>query len=190
MLNPEQLKLHKKAQKILWIIWGSMTLSIFIYVAVAYMVRQQGIAVEITAQQLELMKLIGWFMAPVMFVVALWIKKFMLGRYKRRLHQGHPQQQINQDQDLKQDQHTTTQQPIYINRVQTATVFSLALGEIPVIYGFVLFLLGESFDLLIIYVAVSVLANVVNRPKDSDLERLALMDQGASNIYTVYPHGS
>ena len=54
-----------------------------------------------------------------------------------------------------------------------AMIVSLALSESIGIYGFVLFLLGDDFQTLHIFIAISALGMFYYRPKREDLETLA-----------------
>jgi len=56
-------------------------------------------------------------------------------------------------------------------------IVSLALSESIGIYGLVLFLLGDSFQTLYIFISISALAMFFYRPKREDLETLAIAMQ-------------
>ncbi len=56
-------------------------------------------------------------------------------------------------------------------------VVSLALSESIGIYGFVLFLLGDGFRTLYIFIGISALAMFFYRPKREELEALAIAMQ-------------
>lgn len=59
-------------------------------------------------------------------------------------------------------------------------VVSLALSESIGIYGFVLFLLGDSFGTLHIFVGISALAMFFYRPKREELETLAMREPSSA----------
>ncbi len=67
-----------------------------------------------------------------------------------------------------------------IARYATAMVVSLALSESIGIYGFVLFLLGDNFRTLHIFVGISALAKFFYRPKREELETLAMRESGSA----------
>jgi len=67
-----------------------------------------------------------------------------------------------------------------IAKYATAMVVSLALSESIGIYGFVLFLLGDNFRTLYIFVGISALAMLFYRPKREELETLAMGESGSA----------
>jgi hypothetical protein len=62
----------------------------------------------------------------------------------------------------------------FVGKYTTFVIVSLALSESIGIYGFVLFLLGDSFQTLYTFIAVSALAMIFYRPKRKELEKLAM----------------
>jgi hypothetical protein len=68
-------------------------------------------------------------------------------------------------------------QPLFLGEYTTAMIVSLALSESIGIYGLVLFLLGDSFQTLYIFISISALAMFFYRPKREDLETLAIAMQ-------------
>jgi len=59
-------------------------------------------------------------------------------------------------------------------------VISLALSESIGLYGFVLFLLGDGFRTLYIFVGISALALFFYRPKREEIETLALRESASA----------
>ena len=57
--------------------------------------------------------------------------------------------------------------------IWAAMIVSLALSESIGVYGLVLFLIGDSFQTLYIFIGISVVAMFFYRPKREDLETLA-----------------
>nr|WP_320050320.1 hypothetical protein [uncultured Desulfuromonas sp.] len=164
---------HRRSMLLQWILWSAMTSSVAIYLVIASLVRAQGVAVAISEETVTILRLAGWIIAPVMLAASCRLRFAMIARYR---------------QDGLQRNAGATQadsQPLYVSRVQTALIFSLALAEVPVIYGFILFLLGESFSLLALYAGVSLVANLFNRPKRSELEMLADAELNSGSIYTT-----
>jgi hypothetical protein len=172
MAGGDREKLHNKAMLGQWIIWGGMTLSVGMYLWIAFLVRAQGVAVDIAPEHLAIAKMVGWGLGPLMVVVACRVRAFMMARYR---NDGHAK---------NNEMIGRATAPVYVARAHTAMVFSLALSEVPVIYGFVLFLLGESLNVLMAYAALSLLANLLNRPKRVELEALA-QSVAATAIYTT-----
>lgn len=68
-------------------------------------------------------------------------------------------------------------QPSFLAKYTTAVIVSLVLSESIGIYGFVLFLLGDDFRTLYIFIGISALAMFFYRPKREELETLAIAMQ-------------
>jgi len=68
-------------------------------------------------------------------------------------------------------------QPPFLATYTTTLIISLALSESIGIYGFVLFLLGDDFQTLYIFMGISALAMYFYRPKWEELETLVVAMQ-------------
>jgi hypothetical protein len=137
--------------RVLWIIWAAMLGSLFMYIIICH---QWGDQIRQTMNAdipLDATRKILYGIAVVTLILTHFLRKLMLGR-----NTG----------DSK-----GPSSPLATYSI--ALIVSLALSESIGIYGLVLFLLGDSFQTLHIFIGVSALAMFYYRPKREDLESLA-----------------
>jgi hypothetical protein len=70
----------------------------------------------------------------------------------------------------------------FLKKYTTAMIVSLALSESVGIYGLVLFLLGDNFTTLCVFVAISACGMFLFRPKIEDLEEYLQEAQGEDSF--------
>jgi hypothetical protein len=158
-------ELIEKGLRILWIVWLAMFGSLLIYVFVCH---QWGEYMRPTGHPdfpLGLLKNILYIVALVTIVLTHFIRKFMLagrsgGSEARPSKTG-----------------MSSGAPSFVVRYTAALIASLALSESIGIYGLVLFLLGDNFQTLYIFISVSAAAMFFYRPKREELESLAIDKQ-------------
>jgi len=75
------------------------------------------------------------------------------------------------------DSSSPSNQSAIIGKYVTAMLVSLALSEFIGIMGLALFFLGDNFQVLYIFMAISAVAMFFYRPKREELETLALAMQ-------------
>jgi hypothetical protein len=152
---------NEKGFQILWIIWAAMLGSLFFYVFICH---QWGDAIRQTTSPnfpLDLIRKILYGIAILTLILTHFIRKLMLvggsgGSGQRLLKTPGP-----------------SNQPSLLAKYTIVMIVSLALSESIGIYGFGLFLLGDTFQTLHIFIGISALAMFYYRPKKEDLETLA-----------------
>ncbi len=153
---------NEKGFLILWIIWAAMFGSLFIYVFICH---QWGDQIRRTARAnfpLDLMRKILYGVAIFTIFLTHILRKFML---TERSDGSGP---ISLKSSL------LSNRPSFLTKYTTAMIVSLVLSESIGIYGFVLFLLGDSFRTLYVFMGISALAMSFYRPKREELETLAI----------------
>ena len=165
MLVEHQEKAIEKGLLTLWIIWAGIMGSLLIYVFICHQFGDQ-IRRDINPNfPLPLMRNILYGIGIITLFLTHFLKRFMLGgTFSGTL-----------SKPSRSDQHSN--QPPFLAKYSTALIVSLALSESIGIYGLVLFLLGDSFQTLYIFIGISALAIYVHRPKREELETLALAMQ-------------
>lgn len=153
---------NEKQLLILWIIWASMLGSLFIYVFICH---QCGDQIRRTASPnfpLGLMRSILYGITIFTIFLTHILRKFIL---TARSGDSGP---ISLKSSLLSNQSSL------LAKYTTAMIVSLALSESIGIYGFVLFLLGDDFRTLYIFIGISALAMFYYRPKREELETLVI----------------
>ena len=149
------------------IIWAGIFASLPIYVLIGHLAGDTIRQNMGTNFPLDLMRNVLYGVGAFTLLLTPFLRKFMLaGR------SGSPGPMSSQS-PLK------TNQSSPIAKYGVAMLLSLALSESIGIYGFVLFLCGDSFRTLHIFVGFSALAMFFYRPKRVELETLALRASGS-----------
>jgi hypothetical protein len=165
MLVEHQEKAIEKGLLTLWIIWAAIMGSLLIYV---FFCHQFGDEIRRDMGEnfpLPLMRNILYGIAIIMLFLTHFFKRFLLGgTFSGALSKS-----------VKSGPHSN--QPPFLAKYATALIVSLALSESIGIYGFVLFLLGDDFHTLYIFIGISALAIYVHRPKREEIETLAIAMQ-------------
>jgi hypothetical protein len=150
---------------VLWIIWAPMFGFLFFYV---FFCHQWGDQIRRTASPnlpLDLMRNILYGIAFFTVFLIHILRKSMI---TARSGGSGPM-------SLKSS--LLSNRPSFLGQYKKAMVVSLALSESIGIYGFVLFLLGDGFRTLYIFIGISALAMFFYRPKREELEALAIAMQ-------------
>jgi hypothetical protein len=173
MVEAQEKDAIDKGMKTLWVIWASMLGSLLIYVFICY---QPGIGLKGVGGSdfpIGLLRNIFFGAGAAAWFMAYFMRRSMLS-VRAGISKPKPVERM-----VKWDA------PPYIAKYASAVIVSLALSESIGIYGFVLFLLGDGFKTLYIFIAVSALAMVFYRPKREEMEKLAVAYQkqaGASSL--------
>jgi hypothetical protein len=161
MLEVPERGANEKVLLNLWIIWTAMAGSLLVYV---FICNQFGE---------EIRRNMGdYFPVPLLrnvFYVITIITLFLTHFLKKRMLSG--TSRSSSPNALPPVLHSN--RPTFLAKYTTALIVSLALSESIGIYGFVLFLLGDSFKTLYIFIGISALAIYFHRPKKEELEALA-----------------
>jgi len=156
---------NEKQLLILWIIWASMLGSLFIYVFICHLCGDQIRRAASPNFPLDLIRSILYGLAIFTIFLTHILRKFML---TARSEGSGPM-------SLKSS--LLSNQPSFLAKYTTAVIVSLVLSESIGIYGVVLFLLGDDFRTLYIFIGISALAMFFYRPKREELETLAIAMQ-------------
>jgi len=155
MAEAQEKDAIEKGMQTLWFIWAAMLGSLLIYVFLCYQLSETIRSSAGSDSFIELFRNILFGVGAVTFFIAFFLRRTMLS-----VRAGLPKSKLNAAP--------------FVPKYATAVIVSLALSEGIGIYGFVLFLLGDSFQTLYTFIAVSALAMVFYRPKRVELERLAV----------------
>jgi len=155
----------EKGFRVLWIIWAAMLGSLFIYVVICHQWGDQLRPTMSPNFPLDVMRNILYGIALVTLLLTHFVRKLILHR-----RAGAPQ-------PVSSHAPRMTSQPTPLARYSIAMIVSLALSESIGIYGFVLFVLGDSFQTLHIFIGISAIAMVYYRPKREEFETLTTATQ-------------
>ena len=148
----------------LWIIWGAIFGSLFIYVFVCH---HFGAVIPENARPnipLDLIRNVLYGVAILTLIGTRFLRKFMLAARPG----GSVPTSLKPASPSDPSSHTA--------KYAAAMLVSLALSESIGIYGLVLFFLGGNFRTLYIFIGISALAIFLYRPKKEELEMLAMRD--------------
>lgn len=147
------------------IIWVGLSASLFIYLFICHVLGDEVRRTVGPNFPLDLMRNILYGVAIFTLFLTHFLRKFMLtGRSAG-------------SEPMSSESPSLSNQPLFLGKYTTAMIVSLALSESIGIYGLVLFLLGDSFQTLYIFISISALAMFFYRPKREDLETLAIAMQ-------------
>ena len=162
MMEVAERGTNEKGLRNLWVIWAAMVGSLLVYV---FLCHQFGEDIRRTASYdlpLGLIRTILSVVALVTLFFAHFIRKRMLaGRFAKSgaglFKPG-----------------GASSQPSLLFLYTTGVIVSLALCDSAGLFGLVLFMLGDSFATLHVFIGVSALAMYFYRPKSEELEALAV----------------
>lgn len=152
----------------LWFIWVGIFGSLPIYVLICHLAGDEIRPTLGSNFPLDLLRNVLYGVAIFTLLLTPFLRKFMLAGRSRGPGP------------------TTSQPPLISNQTSPmakyaiAMVVSLALSESIGIYGFVLFLFGDNFQKLYIFVGFSALAMFFYRPKREELETVAMRDSSSA----------
>ena len=155
----------EKGFLVLWIIWTAMLGSLFIYVFICHQWGDQLRQTMSPNFPLDVMRKILYGIALFTLLLTHFVRKLILHR-----RAGSPQPVPSHAPGM-------TSQPTPLAKYSIAMIVSLALSESIGIYGFVLFVLGDSFQTLHIFIGISAIAMFYYRPKREELETLTTATQ-------------
>ena len=148
----------------LWIIWGGIFVSLFIYVFICHQFGDEIRGNATLNIPLDLVRNGLYGVAIFTLILTRFLRKFML---KGRSGGSRP---------MSFEPASPSDQSSLSGKYATAMIISLVLSESIGIYGLLLFFLGASFRTLYIFIGISALAMFLYRPKREELETLTLRD--------------
>ena len=150
----------EKSFLILRIIWAAMLLTLVIYLVICYQFGNQIRQPSGSQFPLATLRNILYGVAAVTLLLSHFLRRFMLtgsSGSSRPTSRKFPSQS-----DIS---------PI-LEKYAIALIVSLALSESIGIYGLVLFLLGDNYQTLYIFIGISAVAMFFYRPKKEELDEL------------------
>ena len=162
MLEAQEKEAVNKGMLTLWFIWAAMLGSLFIYIVVCHVLGEGFGRVEGSDLPIGLLRKILAGMGVVVVLVAYFMRRSMRSDRTGILHPK-----------LEERMAGWNTAP-FVGKYVAVVIVSLALSESIGIYGFVLFILGDSFKTLYTFIVVSALAMFFFRPKNEELEKLAM----------------
>ena len=161
MLGPEEKEAIEKGFLLNLIIWGAMLASLFVYVLICHVAGDQIQQTHDPEFPIALIRNILMGIAAATLFLTYYMRRVML-----RVRSNGP------DSLLKFDH------PTALSRYTSTVIISLALCESIGLYGLVLFLLGDDFQTLYIFIGVAAIAMYFFRPIKEELVELTLAMHG------------
>lgn len=162
----------KKRLLALWIIWAQVFALLVVFVFIChqggYPIRQMGDEIRQFAFPnfpLDLMKNILYGISILTLILTHFLRKSI---FAGRFGGSGP---------MSSKPSSPSNQPTFFGKYAIAMMVSLALSASIGIYGFILFMLGDDFRTLYIFIGISALAMFFYRPKMEELETLAIAMQ-------------
>ena len=152
--------------KVMWIIWGAMIASLLIYVLLCHFLGEEIRSNIKTRLDIKLLRNILFVVAACELGFIYYIRKIMLS-IRGAGSESTPVQQ-----------ESVVELSSYSGKYITAMIVSLALADSIGIYGLVLYLLGDNFQTLYIFIGISGVTMFYYRPKMEDFEGLQLSTEG------------
>jgi len=165
MVGIPERELNEKSHQILWIIWTAMLGSLFVYIFICHLWEDEIRRASNSNFPLDLIRNILYGIAIFTLILTRFIRKLILAGQ----HDGPGPKSL--------DSSSPSNQSAIIGKYVTAMLVSLALSEFIGIMGLALFFLGDNFQVLYIFMAISAVAMFFYRPKREELETLALAMQ-------------
>lgn len=153
---------NEKSLQSLRIIWAAMFGTLFIYVLICHLLLAEIRPPEIPNLPLDLIRNILGGIAIFTFILPRFIRK--------RIVAGGP----DGPGPVPLKSPSLSNQSSPLAKYTFATFVSLVLSEFIGIFGLVLFLLGDNFQVLYIFIGISALAMFLYRPKREEIETLAI----------------
>ena len=165
MVDIPEGELNEKSYQVLWIIWTAMLVTLFIYIFICHLWGDEIRRGASFNFPLDLMRNILYGVAIFTLILTRFIRKLILAG------------QYDGPGPKPMETPSPSNQSAIIGKYVTAMIVSLALSEFIGIMGLVLFFLGDNFQVLYTFMAISALAMFLYRPKREELEALALAMQ-------------
>ena len=149
---------------IFWIMWAGFFASLCIYVLICHLA---GDGIRLTATTnipLDLIRNLLYGVSISTLFLTRFLRKFMLAERSGSSGPTSLNPQLNSNQSSP------------ISKYAIAMIVSLALSESIGVYGLVLFLLGDNFRTLHIFIGISAIGMFFYRPKRDEIETLAMRE--------------
>jgi hypothetical protein len=159
-VNPDLQDILKKGIRRLWFIWGSMILSLFVYVKIGPLLEPNTLFLPGDDYFIYILKISLYCISAVLLASSLYVRHLIMTRKSE-----------NQESMYIQRAEKTNSHPAVI-KYGTAVTISLAFSESVGIFGFVLFLVSHDFQALYTFTAISAIAMIYHRPRMQELQEV------------------
>lgn len=163
----------EKGMMVARIIWAFIFGALVVYVIVCHAVADESFRIEISAGiPLDLVRNILFGASSIALLLAYFIR--------RRI--------VSVKQGNSTNRFSSSASPLnlaqFLPKYTETIILSCALSETVGIFGLVLFLLGDSFQNLYLFIGVSAIALIYFRPKKEEIEKMASVGLVAGAIST------
>ncbi|MBF0412040.1 MAG: hypothetical protein HQK70_04930 [Desulfamplus sp.] len=141
----------------IWIIWGAMFFSLFIYVALCNILEPTWVALITLDFPIDTLRNVLYGTSIIMFLIGDYIRKYII--------KSNSSAQFTRFNQLA----AQTNIPASLLKYQTAVIISLAFSESIGIFGLIIFLLSKDIGSLYIFVGSSAAAMLYHIPRISDI---------------------
>ena len=160
----------EKGMLVTRIIWAAIFGSLFIYVLICHAVAEGSFRNEISGIPLDLIRNILSGVSIIVLFLAFFIR--------RRIVSVKPSSPINMPYRSASPLNLAP----FLAKYTAVMLTSCALSEAVGIFGLVLFLAGDSFQNLYLFIGASAIALIYFRPKKEEIEKMAGAGLGAGAI--------
>lgn len=158
-MEPNKTAVIERAMRVLRMIWVLMLGSLGVYLFICH---QFGDEIRAKAHvPLDTIRQALYLFAVVDVLVTYYTRKIFLSG------------KITQPKLKPSNSDLLQGQPAYVSKYATAMIIALALSESIGIFGLVLFLLGDTYQTLHIFISLSAVSMVYYRPKSEEMEQLS-----------------
>lgn len=157
-MKADKSDILKKGVVRIWIIWGAMLFSLFVYVIVANILEPTLKPAVSSDFPINTFRNVLYGASIVMFFIGDYIRKYII--------------KAKSSNQLPRFNELTAQSsiPPELLKYQTAVIISLAFSESIGIFGLIMFLLSKDMGSLYIFVGSSAAAMLYHIPKLSEIE--------------------
>ncbi len=159
-MDPNVTAVIDKGMRLLRLIWTLMIGTLGVYLFICHQFGNE-IRAKIDVP-IDTMRLVLYLFAAVNVMIAYYTRKMLLSGKFTLIDQ----KAINSN--LLGDK------PLFLSKYATAMIVALALSESIAIFGLVLFLLGDTYKTLHIFISISAAAMVYFRPKQEEIVNLSI----------------
>ncbi len=166
MMEEKEREEFKKGMRTTWIFWAHMFFSLFAYITICHHLRDKKVFILGPGFPVDLLRNILYGVAIAEVLFTYYYRRFMLTvrSYKS---------------EEKLIRHAfKSNRPPFIAKYNIAVLVSLASSEMIGINGVVLFFLGDGFQTLYNFIAISGMTMLFFRPKMKELQQLSIAMRG------------
>ena len=155
-METDNSDIFKKGIIRIWIIWGAMFCSLFIYVVICHLLESTWVPVVTPNFPVDTLRDVLYGVSIVILFLSDYIRKFIL-------------KSESQLERFTQIASRTNMNPALF-KYQTAVIISVALSESIGVFGLIFFLLNKDINTLYIFIATSAAAMLYHIPRMSQIK--------------------